>query len=106
MYGVEFGHTGQHCTFETLVTRFAIKDDAVNWLARIVHDVDLKDGHYDTPEAPGIEQLIAGLRATCSDDGTLLERGIEMFEALAGSKRTAKPSRGHKQPRGRQAGLT
>jgi hypothetical protein len=87
MYGVEFGHTGRHCTFETLMTRFGIKDDAVNWLARIVHDVDLKDGHYDTPEAAGVEQLIAGLRATYADDDILLERGIDMFEALASSKR-------------------
>jgi len=89
MYGVEFGHTGQRCTFETLAARFAIKDAAVRWLAPIVHDVDLKDGHYDTPEAPGVEQLIAGLRATHKNDNELLEHGIEMFEAFANSKKRA-----------------
>ena len=89
MYGVEFGHAGTRCTFETLVARFGVKDDAVDWLARIVHDVDLKDGHYDSAEAPGIERMVAGLRAKYADDDALLERGIELFDALAAARSTA-----------------
>jgi hypothetical protein len=82
MFGVEFSHQGNRCTFETLTRRFAISSPAVNWLAQIVHDLDLKDDRYALPEASAIGRLVDGLRQMYADDSELLERGIAMFEAL------------------------
>jgi hypothetical protein len=93
MYGVEFGHAGTRCTFETLVARFGVKDAAVDWLGRLVHDVDLKDQHYNSAEAAGVEQLVTGLRAMHADDATLLEHGMQMIGALAASKSLSRTAR-------------
>ena len=46
MFGVEFSHQGEGCTFETLCAVFAIQEPAVARIAAIVHDLDLKDGRF------------------------------------------------------------
>jgi hypothetical protein len=82
MYGVELGHQGARCTFETLAERFGIESPAVRWLGRIVHDVDLRDNAFGLPEAPVVGALVEGLRQMYADDAELLERGSAVFEAL------------------------
>jgi hypothetical protein len=79
---VEFGHHGAHCTFETLMHRFAISDPALVPLSRIVHDLDLKESRYAMPEAPALARIVDGLRAAHRDDAVLLEHGMAVFEAL------------------------
>src|SRR5688572_1015894 len=91
MFGVAFGHQGDRCTFEVLCDRFGIKDAAVRQLAKIVHDVDLKDERYTPPEAPIVARMVEGLRASYADDDELLKHGIAMFAALYESLQ--KPSR-------------
>lgn len=83
MFGVEFGHQGDACTFEVLCTRFGIDDPAVRWIGRLVHDLDLRDGRFNEPEMPGVGLIIEGLRHAHPDDRELLERGIALFESLA-----------------------
>lgn len=82
MFGVEFSHHGGHCTFETLCGRFGIDDPAVARIAAIVHDLDLKDGRFAAADAPTVGAVIEGLQLAIADDGALLERGLELFEAL------------------------
>jgi hypothetical protein len=82
MFGVEFTHRGEWCTFETLVHTFAISDSAVDRLAAIVHDLDLKDAKFGAAEAGTVGALVEGLQAQHSDDHVLLDSGITMFEAL------------------------
>jgi len=82
MFGVEFTHRGEWCTFETLAHTFAIRDSAVERLAAIVHDLDLKDAKFGVPEASTVGALVEGLQALHSDDHALLDDGITMFEAL------------------------
>lgn len=95
MFGVEFGHHGERCTFEVLRDHYDIDDAGVRHLARIVHDVDLKDERYCPPEAPIVARMVEGLRATYSDDGELLTHGMAMFAALYESLRqpAGKPPR-------------
>jgi hypothetical protein len=85
MYTGDFGHHGERCTFETIAARFALRDPAVASIAQIVHDLDMKEARYNRPEAPAVGRLVEGLRQMHKDDGTLLEQGIAMFEALARS---------------------
>ena len=92
MFGVEFTHQGQDCTFETLCNRFALEEEPVRRLAAIVHDVDLKDGRFGAPEASTVGMLVDGLELAYADDDSLLERGIVLFEALYRSaERTSRP---------------
>ncbi len=82
MFGVEFSHRGDDCTFETLCAVFGIEQPAVARIAAIVHDLDLKDGRHGAPEVPTVGALIDGLQLSTADDDLLLERGITLFESL------------------------
>ena len=82
MYGVGFGHEADRCTFETLISHFAISDNAVTRLGQIVHDLDLKDGKFASPEASTLGAAIDGLQLSCVDDHGLLDQGMILFEAM------------------------
>jgi len=83
IYGAFFSHRGEDCTFETLLKSFGLTDDpALNTLAQIVHDVDLKDGKFGRSEAAGIDLVIQALREKCEGDEALLEEGLALFDAL------------------------
>jgi hypothetical protein len=85
MYTGEFSHHGTWCTFETLARRFSITDPAVTRIGQIVHDLDMKERRYAPPEAPAVARLVDGFQELYSDDETLLQHGMGMFEALARS---------------------
>jgi hypothetical protein len=82
MYTGEFGHDGGRCTFEVLIDRFKLHQPALRRIAEIVHDIDLKDRRYDSPETPTIAALVDGVRQAHGDDGEALERGMQIFDAL------------------------
>jgi hypothetical protein len=82
MFGVEFSHQGDGCTFETLCTVFAIQEPAVARIAAIVHDLDLKDGRFAAQEAPTVGIVIEGLQLSVSEDDALLDQGMALFESL------------------------
>ena len=82
MYGSEFTHHGEDCTFETLMKAFDLKDTALQSIAEIVYDIDLKDNKYGRKEADGIAQIVTGLSQKLKDDNKLLEKGLEIFDAL------------------------
>lgn len=82
MYGAECGHHGDLCTFETMCDRFGIEDATARYLGTIVHDIDLKDQAYNSPESPVIATVIQGLQATYPDDQELLQHGMALFAAL------------------------
>jgi hypothetical protein len=82
MFGVEFTHRGELCTFELLCQAFQVTDAAIARVAALVHDLDLKDGRFGSAEAPAIGFVIDGLRLAEADDQKLLERGMTLFEAL------------------------
>jgi hypothetical protein len=85
MFGVPFGHQGGRCAFEVLCDHFGIEDAGARHIAKIVHDVDLKDQRYRLPEAPTIARMVEGLRATYADDHDLLTHGMAMFAAMHAS---------------------
>ena len=83
MRGVELGHHGDRCSFESILLRHGLDADPV--LARIgeiVHTADLDDDRYDAPEAPGLDVVLRGLSMTGDDERTLAVSG-PMFDGLA-----------------------
>ena len=82
MFGVEFSHQGEGCTFETLCSVFGITGPALSRIAAIVHDLDLKDGRFGAPECSTVGAMIEGLQLAYEDDEALLEHGITLFDSL------------------------
>jgi hypothetical protein len=78
----EFGHQGNLCSFETMVLRFGLEEPAVNAIAQIVHELDLRDGKYISPEAAGIETILKGWLLANLTDIELESLGIKLFDGL------------------------
>lgn len=83
MFGAEFTHQGDDCTFETMRKRFGLMDiRGLRDLAEIVHDIDLKDDKFHRLEAPGLNAIIDGLSETLRDDRKLLQQANRIFDGL------------------------
>jgi hypothetical protein len=99
MPGGDYTHEEDRCTLETLIQRTGVSDRALEEVARIVHDIDLKDGKFGRPEAPGIERLFTGLLLAHRQDEERLETGFGLFDGLYRSFQCASGT-----PAGDQAG--
>jgi hypothetical protein len=82
MFGVEFSHQGEGCTFEMLCAVFALQEPAVARIAAIVHDLDLKDGRFAAQEAATVGAVIEGMQLSIPEDDALLDQGMALFESL------------------------
>jgi hypothetical protein len=83
MFGAEFTHQGEDCTFETLLKRFGLDDDrALTEIAQIVHDIDLKDNKFNRLEAAGLNATVRGLSTLLKDDRKLLQQCHVIFNGL------------------------
>jgi hypothetical protein len=93
MFDAEFTHEGDRCSFEVLLERAGLKEPALNSIAEIVHDIDLKDGKFGREEAAGVKTLINGICTATHDDEERIRRGSVLFDDLFtvfGRKRVAK----------------
>ncbi len=83
LYGGEFTHRGEDCTFETMIKEFGLAGDAgLRSLAEIVHDLDLKDQKFNRSEAAGLGAVIRGLAEMLKDDRKLAQHCRPVFDGL------------------------
>jgi hypothetical protein len=83
MFGAEFTHHGEDCTFETMIKRFNLGEDrALREIAEIVHDIDLKDDKFNRLEAAGLNAAVLGLSKLLKDDRKLLQQCNTIFDGL------------------------
>ncbi len=82
MFGVEFSHQGEGCTFETLCSISGLDGPALSRIAAIVHDLDLKDGRFGAAECSTVGAMIEGLQLAHQNDDALLEHGMTLFDSL------------------------
>jgi hypothetical protein len=83
MYQAEYTHEGERCTFETLVVRFGRADDpALQAIAEIVHDIDLKDEKFGRPEASGVAAVLGGIARAHASDADRIRHGAAIFDGL------------------------
>ena len=83
MFGAEFTHQGEDCTFETLIKQFGLGGDpGLHEIAEIVHDIDLKDDKFNRLEAAGLDATVRGLSALLRDDRKLLRQSGVIFDGL------------------------
>src|SRR5437016_410792 len=83
MYGAEFTHHGEDCTFETILKRFGLNDnEGLRELAEIVHDIDLKDDKSHRLEPAGLNAVVNALSAALRNDRKLLQQTSAIFDGL------------------------
>lgn len=79
--GAEFGHHGEHCSFDAFIRIHAIADTALDRLALIVRGADT--GRPDlTPQSAGLLALSQGLKINFTDDHAMLAQGMVVYDAL------------------------
>ena len=81
MRGVQLGHHGGDCSFETILRHYELTDPVLWRVAEIVHEADLDDERYDAPEAHGLDVVLRGLSMICDDERTLELTG-PLFDGL------------------------
>ena len=82
MFHGGFGHRGEDCTFETLRKVFRIRDKKVDVIGQMIHDADLLDEKFGRKEGFGVDGVLNGWAKQKIRDRELLERGIQLIEAL------------------------
>lgn len=82
MFEGEITHEGDRCSFEVLLTRAGLTDPALQAIAEIVHEIDLKDTKFGRHETTGIATLIAGIAMANEDDEQRLAQGAAVFDNL------------------------
>ncbi|NII29195.1 helix-turn-helix domain-containing protein [Pseudoflavitalea sp. X16] len=78
---VEYTHYGDHCTFDYLIKKHHITDEAILAMAPIVRGADT-DRHEIATQASGLWAISAGLAYNHKDDYELLEKGMLIYDAL------------------------
>jgi len=78
--GAIFSHVDARVTFEVLLKRFGLENNALAQLGLLVHYLDI--GGVQPPEAAGVESVLAGLRESITDDDKLLATVYSLFDGL------------------------
>lgn len=78
----EYGHEGDHCTFETLCARFGLREAGHIAIGEMVHDLDCREARYGRAETPGLLRMLEGVAAMTLDDLTRIETAAPLLDAL------------------------
>jgi hypothetical protein len=76
--GTELGHHGEECSFDAIVKKYGIKDEAVGRVALIVRGADTRRPDL-TPQSPGLEAIAEGFKRLA------LPRATTIMKPSAGS---------------------
>ncbi len=77
----ELGHHGPYCSFDAILTRYALGDPALHLLARIVRGADTDDVDL-TPESRGLRAIAQGFSLAYADDHEQLRAEFPVYDAL------------------------
>lgn len=79
--GARFTHDGARVTFEVIAASFGLDaDPRLQRIGQAVHYLDV--GGIPTPEAAGLEAVLAGLREVHANDDALAAAAAAVFDAL------------------------
>lgn len=82
MRGAELGHHQGRCSFESVLLKYALDDAALQELAMVVHEADIDDDTFHTPEAAGLDAAIRGLGIIIPDDLDLFRVTDRLYDGL------------------------
>lgn len=81
MPGVEYTHYADQCTFDYIIKKHGLKDEALDRIAAIVRGADT-DRYDFAPQAAGLEAIFSGLSYHIKDDEELLRFGMTIYDGL------------------------
>jgi hypothetical protein len=79
--GAEYSHYGEECTFDYIVRRHDLKDEAILQIATIVRGADTHRFNLAAQSA-GLWAISSGLSVNYSDDQEQLAIGLKIYDAL------------------------
>ena len=79
--GAEFGHVGDHCSFDAIIRLYEIHDPSLDHLATIVRGADTSLPNL-TPQCDGLIAISYGLSLNHPDDHEMLKHGMVIYDAL------------------------
>lgn len=82
VFGAEFTHRGDRCTFETLLESFRLHDKALLSMAELVHEIDLKDQKFHRPESAGLDMVVRAISDSTRNDEETLDLGSRILDAM------------------------
>jgi len=80
--GVELGHINGRCSFESIIEKFDLKDQALLRLAKIVHAADVEADLHTDEIAPGLDAIAIGYSLRFPDDIENLSRQFDVYDGL------------------------
>jgi hypothetical protein len=80
--GVELGHSGGRCSFESIIFKYGLKEPGLLRLAKIVHAADVSADIDADPIARGLEAIASGYSLRFPDDEENLAAQFELYDAL------------------------
>jgi len=80
--GVRLSHHGGHCSFHAMLREYKLTDPVLARIARIIDEADTVQEVKIEPAAAGLDLICSGLRRTCPDDATAIDKGAMIYEAL------------------------
>ena len=79
--GAEYSHYGEECTFDYIIRKHHLMDEALIQIAGIVRGADT-DRFNIAPQSAGLWAISAGLSYNFSDDYEQLATGMKIYDAL------------------------
>lgn len=80
--GVELSHVGERCSFDAFLDKYKLEENpALRQVAAIVRGADTSRLDL-TPQSSGLYAISLGLSHIFTDDHTMLEHGMVMYDAL------------------------
>ncbi len=80
--GVELGHKDGHCSFESIILKYGLKEPGLLRLAQIVHAADVAEDIDKDPVARGLEAIADGYSLRFPDDNENIAGQFEVYDAL------------------------
>jgi hypothetical protein len=80
--GVELGHHGGRCSFESIMLKYGLSEPGLVRLAKIVHAADVAEDIDTDPVALGLEAIASGYSLRYPDDQENMSRQFEVYDAL------------------------
>ena len=77
----ELGHRGDKCSFDAIVSKYGLKDEALLDVATIVRAADT-DAFEIAPESIGLEAISSGATIITKDDHETIEKSMFIYDSL------------------------
>ena len=79
---IELGHHGDKCSFDAIIEKYDLKDQAILELAKIVRSSDTDASPGLAPESIGLEAIAEGFRQITKDDFDNMSKQFYVYDAL------------------------